>query len=56
MVVAWRKFGHVLRKRVFKNTDPFVPHKILRQNPDPEYNKEVRRPKETVIRVYDKRK
>lgn len=34
-----------------------VPHKILRKNPDPEYyNKEVKRLKAKVGRVYNKRK
>jgi hypothetical protein len=51
MVVAWRKFGNVLRK-VFESIDRYVPHKILRKYPDPEYyNKEVTRLKANVIRV-----
>jgi hypothetical protein len=44
MVVAWRKFGNILRKESFENIDCFDLHKILRKNSDPEYyeyNKEV---------------
>ena len=45
------------KKIVFESIDRFVPHKILRKNPDPEYyNKEVKRLKAKVRRVYNKRK
>jgi hypothetical protein len=36
---------------VFEGIERFVPHKILKPNPDPEYyNKEVKRLKEHTIR------
>jgi hypothetical protein len=49
----WKRF----KKTDFKSTDNFVPHKILRRNPDLEYyNKEVKSLKTKVRRVYNKRK
>ncbi|PNF26851.1 hypothetical protein B7P43_G16838 [Cryptotermes secundus] len=42
---------------VFEGIERFVPHKILKQNPDPEYyNKEVKRLKVKVRRAYNRRK
>jgi hypothetical protein len=42
---------------IFEGVNSFVPHKVLKQNPDPEcYNKEVKRLKAKVRRVYTKRK
>jgi len=42
---------------VFEGIKRFVPHKILKQNPDPEhYNKEVKRLKVKVRRAYIRRK
>ena len=42
---------------VFDSIDHFVPHKILRKNPDPEYyNMEVKRLKAKARRVHNKRK
>jgi hypothetical protein len=39
------------------NLNSFVPHKVLKQNPDPEYyNKEVKRLKAKVRRAYNKKK
>ena len=49
----WRSFKEV----VFESIDRFVPHKILRKYSDPVYyNKEVKRFKVKVRRVYNKRK
>jgi hypothetical protein len=49
----WIRFKEI----VFESIDRFVPHKILRKNPDPEYyNKEVKCLKAKVRRVYNKRK
>ena len=49
----WKSFMEI----VFESIDRFVPHKILRKNPDPEYyNKEVKQLKVKVRRVYSKRK
>jgi hypothetical protein len=54
IVVAWRKFGKRFKEIVLES---FVPHKIQRKNPDPEYqNREVKRFKVKVRRVYNKRK
>jgi hypothetical protein len=42
---------------VFEGIECFVPHKILRNNPDPEYyNREVKRLKRKVRKAYIKRK
>ena len=42
---------------VFESINRFVPHKILRKNPDPEYyNKEVKRLKLKVRRVCNNNK
>jgi hypothetical protein len=42
---------------VFKGIDRFIPHKILRNNPDPEYySKELKQLKAKVRGVYNKRK
>ena len=49
----WTRFKEI----VFESVDRFVPHKILRKIPDPEYyNKEVKRLKVKVRRVYSNRK
>jgi len=41
----------------FQRIEPFVPQKILKPNPDPEYyNKEVKRLKVKVRRAYNRRK
>ena len=50
---TWKRFKEI----VFDNIDRFVPHKILRKDPDPEYyNKEVKRLKAKFRRIYNKRK
>ena len=42
---------------VLEGIESFFPHKILKQNPDPEYyNKEVKRLKINVRRAYNRRK
>jgi hypothetical protein len=42
---------------IFEGVNTFVPHKVLKQNPDPEYyNKEVKRLKAKARRAYSKRK
>ena len=47
---------NLLRKQPSR-VSTVVPHKILRKNPNPEYcNKEVKRLKAKVRRVYNKRK
>jgi len=49
----WKRF----KEPDFESIDRFVPHKILRKNPDSEYyNKEVKRLKVKVRKVYNKRK
>ena len=49
----WERFKEI----VFESIDRFVPHKILRKIPDPEYyNKELKQLKVKVRRVYNKRK
>jgi hypothetical protein len=49
----WKRFKEI----VFESINRFVPHKILRKNPDPEYyKKEVKRLNTKVRRVYNKRK
>ena len=49
----WNNFKGI----VFEGIERFVPHKILKQNPDPEYyNKEVKRLKFKVRRAYNRRK
>ena len=41
----WKKFKDI----VFEGIEPFVPHKMLKRIPDPEYyNKEVKRLKRTI--------
>jgi len=41
----------------FEGIESFVPHKILKQNPHPEYyNKEVKRLKAKIRRIYIRRK
>jgi len=46
-----------LKDIVFEGIECFVPHKILKPNPDPEYyNKDVKRLKVKVRRVYNRRK
>jgi len=56
MVAAWKtwiKFKDI----VFEGIGQFVPHKILKQNLDPEYyNKEVKRLKRRVRKAYNMRK
>jgi hypothetical protein len=49
----WKNFNDI----VFEGIERFVPHKILKQNSDPEfYNTEVRRLKVKVRRAYNRRK
>lgn len=49
----WNTFKNI----VHEGTERFVPHKILRKNSDPEYyNKEIKRLKSKVRKVYNKRK
>jgi len=44
------------KETVFESINRFVPHKILRKNPDPEYyNKEVKWFKVKVRRVYKRK-
>jgi hypothetical protein len=46
-----------VREIVFESIDRFVPHKILRKNPDPEYyKKKVKWLKVKVRRVHNERK
>ena len=49
----WKNFKDI----VFEGIERFVPHKILKPNPDPEYyNKEVKRLKVKVRGAYKRRK
>ena len=48
----WKKFKDI----VFEGIERFVPHKILKPNPNPEYYKEVKRLKLKFRRAYNKRK
>ena len=48
----WKHFKDI----VFEGIVGFVPHKILKPNPDPEYYKEVKRQKVKFRRADDKRK
>jgi len=49
----WKNFKGI----VFEGIERFVPHKILKPNPDPEcYNKEVKRLKVKVRRAHNTRK
>ena len=49
----WKNFKDI----VFDGIELFVPHKILKPNPDPEYyKKEVMRLKVKVRKTYNKRK
>jgi hypothetical protein len=48
----WNKF----KDTVFEGIERFVPHKILKQNPNPEYYKEVKHLKVKVRRAYSRRK
>jgi len=49
----WKNFKDI----AFEVIERFVPHKILKLNPDPEYNnKEVKQLKVKVRRAYNKRK
>ena len=49
----WKRFKEI----VFESIHHFIPHKILRINPGSEhYNKEVKRLKAKVRRLYNKRK
>jgi beta-phosphoglucomutase-like phosphatase (HAD superfamily) len=49
----WKRF----KEAVFESIDSFVPHKIPRKKPAPEYyNKKVKRLKVKVRRVHNKRK
>jgi hypothetical protein len=53
MEEIWKHF----KLRVFESINCFVPHTILRKNPDPEYyNKEVKWLKVKVRRINNKRK
>jgi hypothetical protein len=52
-VEIWNNF----KKIVSECIEGFVPHKILRKNPDPEYySKEVKRLKIKVRKAYNRRK
>ena len=49
----WNKFKDI----IYEGVERFVPHKILKRNPDPEYyNREVKRLKVKVRRAYNRRK
>jgi hypothetical protein len=49
----WNNFKNI----VYESIEHFVPHKKIRQNSDPEYyNKEIKRLKSKVRKVYNKRK
>jgi hypothetical protein len=49
----WNNFKNIL----YECIERFVPHKILRKNPDPEYyNKEMKRLKSKVRKAYNRRK
>jgi hypothetical protein len=49
----WNNFKSIL----YECIERFVPHKILRKNPDPEYyNKEIERLKSKVRKAYNRRK
>ena len=49
----WNNFKSI----VMEGIEVFVPYKILKQNPDPEfYNKEVKCPKRKVRKAYSRRK
>jgi hypothetical protein len=49
----WKNFKGI----IFEGIERFVPRKILKQNPDPEYyNREVKRLKVKVRRAYNRRK
>jgi hypothetical protein len=49
----WDNFKDIVSEGI----ERFVPHKILKQNPDPEYyNKEVKRLRVKVRRAYNRRK
>jgi len=57
MVVAWEEIWKRFKEIVFESINCFVPHKILRKNPDPEYyNKKVKWLKVKVRRTNNKRK
>ena len=52
-VQIWKNFKDIVSEGI----ERFVPHKILKPNPDPEYyNKEVKRLKVKVRRAYNRRK
>jgi hypothetical protein len=54
MVTALKTYGITSRTL---GIERFVPHKILKQNPDPEYyNKEMKRLRVKVRRAYSRRK
>ena len=49
----WNNFKNI----VFEVIEAFIPYKLLKQNPDPEfYNKEVKRLKRKVRAAYSRRK
>jgi hypothetical protein len=48
----WKNFKDI----VFEGIERFVPHKLLKPTPDPEYNKEVKRLKVKFRRAYNRRK
>jgi cell shape-determining protein MreC len=51
--VVWNNFKNI----ILESIERFVPHKILRENSDPEYyNKEVKKLKLKVKKVYNRRK
>jgi hypothetical protein len=46
-----------LKNILYECIERFVPHKILRKNPDPEYyNEEIKRLKSKVRKAYNRRK
>ena len=49
---VWKNFKDI----VFEGIEHSFLHKILKQNPDPEYNKEVKQLKVKVRRAYNRRK
>jgi hypothetical protein len=53
MEEIWKNFKEIVSECI----ERFIPHKILRKNPDPEYyNKEVKRLKIKVRKAYNRRK
>ena len=48
----WNNFRNI----VFEGTEAFVPYKLLKQNPDPDFYNEVKRLKRKVRAAYSRRK